>query len=126
MLWSKQLGLILLGVMKLPLMENFEFKKIGDDGRGVPTKDFMDRSFYLFSAFNWFLFKIYFSRRIALYFLQKIIIPFSQKMVETKLDDFEEELQMSQQMMIMLKTPWKKFKQSTEKIGRSAWYWARL
>lgn len=73
-------------------VSNFEFKKIGDDGKGVPTKDFMDKfSIYLAPLVP--LLKYVLVGILLFIFYKKIIIPFSQKMIETKLDDFEEDVQ---------------------------------
>ena len=73
-------------------VSNFEFKKIGEDGKGVVTKDFMDKfSIYLTPLIP--LLKYILVGALLFFFYKKVIIPFSQKMVESKLDDFEEEIQ---------------------------------
>ena len=72
-------------------VSNFEFKKIGDDGKGAPTKDFMDKvSIYLNPLLP--VFKYLVVGILLFVFYKKVILPFSQKMVETKLDDFDEDL----------------------------------
>lgn len=73
-------------------VSNFEFKPLSSDGTRAPTKDFVEKVSnyvgplvpilkYLVVAFLLFV------------FYKKVIIPFSQKMVETKLDDFEDEVE---------------------------------
>ncbi len=73
-------------------VSNFEFKPLSSDGTRAPTKDFVEKVSnyvgplvpilkYLVVAFLLFI------------FYKKVIIPFSQKMVETKLDDFEDEVE---------------------------------
>ena len=72
-------------------VSNFEFKKIGDDGKGAPTRDFMDKvSIYLNPLLP--VFKYLVVGILLFVFYKKVILPFSQKMVETKLDDFDEDL----------------------------------
>ena len=73
-------------------VSNFEFKPLSSDGTRVPTKDFMDKaSMYLGPLFP--LVKYLIVAILLFVFYKKVIIPFSQKMVETKLDDFEDEVE---------------------------------
>lgn len=96
-------------------VSNFEFKKIGDDGKGIPTKDFMDKfSVYLAPLIP--LLKYIFVGILLFIFYKKIIIPFSQKMVETKLDDFEEELQDVSTDDDNAEDTLEKFKQARKKV----------
>ncbi len=72
-------------------VSNFEFKKIGDDGKSAPTKDFMDKvSIYINPLLP--LIKYLFVGILLFVFYKKVILPFTQKMVETKLDDFDEDI----------------------------------
>lgn len=96
-------------------VSNFEFKKIGDDGRGVPTKDFMDKfSIYLAPLVP--LLKYVLVGILLFIFYKKIIIPFSQKMVETKLDDFEEDIQDVSTDDDHAEDTLEKFKQARKKV----------
>ena len=73
-------------------VSNFEFKPLSSDGTKIPTKDFMDKvSTYAGPIMP--LIKYLFVAILLFIFYKKIIIPFSQKMVETKLDDFEDQME---------------------------------
>ena len=73
-------------------VSNFEFKPLTSDGTRVPTKDFIDKaSNYVGPLLP--LFKYIIVGVLLFVFYKKVIIPFSQKMVETKLDDFEDEVE---------------------------------
>ena len=75
-------------------VSNFEFKPLSSDGTKIPTKDFMDKvSTYAGPIMP--LIKYLFVAILLFIFYKKIIIPFSQKMVETKLDDFEDQMEMT-------------------------------
>ena len=75
-------------------VSNFEFKPLSSDGTKIPTKDFMDKvSTYAGPIIP--LIKYLFVAILLFIFYKKIIIPFSQKMVETKLDDFEDQMEMT-------------------------------
>jgi len=96
-------------------VSNFEFKKIGDDGRGVPTKDFMDKfSMYLSPLVP--LVKYLLVGALLFVFYKKVIVPFTQKMVETKLDDFEEELEETKPDDDQAEDTLEKFKQARKKV----------
>lgn len=73
-------------------VSNFEFKPLSSDGTRVPTKDFMEKvSRYMTPLLP--LLKYLVVGILLFVFYKKVIIPFTQKMVETKLDDFEEEVE---------------------------------
>jgi flagellar M-ring protein FliF len=73
-------------------VSNFEFKPLSSDGTRVPTKDFIEKvSRYTMPLVP--LLKYLLVGVLLFVFYKKIIIPFSQKMVETKLDDFEDEVE---------------------------------
>jgi len=73
-------------------VSNFEFKPLSSDGTRVPTKDLMEKaSNYLGPLVP--LLKYVVVGILLFVFYKKVIIPFSQKMVETKLDDFEDEVE---------------------------------
>jgi len=96
-------------------VSNFEFKKIGDDGKGVPTKDFMDKfSVYLSPLVP--LLKYLLVGALLFVFYKKVIIPFSQKMVETKLDDFEDEIEDIKAEDDQAEDTLEKFKQARKKV----------
>lgn len=96
-------------------VSNFEFKKIGDDGKGVPTKDFMDKfSIYLSPLVP--LLKYLLVGILLFIFYKKVILPFSQKMVETKLDDFEEEIEEVKPDDDQVEDTLEKFKQARKKV----------
>lgn len=96
-------------------VSNFEFKKIGDDGKGVPTKDFMDKfSTYLSPLIP--LLKYLVVGALLFVFYKKVIIPFSQKMVETKLDDFEDEIEEIKAEDDQAEDTLEKFKQARKKV----------
>ena len=77
-------------------VSNFEFKPLSSDGTKIPTKDFMDKvSTYAGPIMP--LIKYLFVAILLFIFYKKIIIPFSQKMVETKLDDFEDQMEMTEE-----------------------------
>lgn len=96
-------------------VSNFEFKKIGDDGKGVPTKDFMDKfSTYLSPLIP--LLKYLVVGALLFIFYKKVIIPFSQKMVETKLDDFEDEIEEIKAEDDQAEDTLEKFKQARKKV----------
>jgi len=96
-------------------VSNFEFKKIGDDGRGVPTKDFMDKfSMYVSPLVP--LFKYLLAGILLFIFYKKVIVPFTQKMVETKLDDFEQEIDEIKTDDDQAEDTLEKFKQARKKV----------
>jgi flagellar M-ring protein FliF len=96
-------------------VSNFEFKKIGDDGRGVPTKDFMDKfSMYLSPLVP--LLKYLLAGALLFVFYKKVIMPFAQKMVETKLDDFEDEIEEAKPDDDQAEDTLEKFKQARKKV----------
>jgi len=96
-------------------VSNFEFKKIGDDGKGVPTKDFMDKfSIYVSPLVP--LIKYLLAGILLFIFYKKVIVPFTQKMVETKLDDFEEELDETKTDDDQAEDTLEKFKQARKKV----------
>ena len=73
-------------------VSNFEFKPLSSDGTRVATKDFMDKvSRYVTPLVP--LLKYLIVAILLFVFYKKVILPFSQKMVETKLDDFEDEVE---------------------------------
>jgi len=73
-------------------VSNFEFKPLSSDGTRAPTKDLMEKaSNYLGPLVP--LLKYVIVGILLFIFYKKVIIPFSQKMVETKLDDFEDEIE---------------------------------
>lgn len=73
-------------------VSNFEFKPLSSDGTRAPTKDLMEKaSNYLGPLVP--LLKYVIVGILLFIFYKKVIIPFSQKMVETKLDDFEDEVE---------------------------------
>lgn len=73
-------------------VSNFEFKPLSSDGTRVATKDFMDKvSRYVTPLVP--LLKYLMVAILLFVFYKKVILPFSQKMVETKLDDFEDEVE---------------------------------
>jgi len=73
-------------------VSNFEFKPLSSDGTRAPTKDLMEKaSNYLGPLVP--LLKYVVVGILLFIFYKKVIIPFSQKMVETKLDDFEDEIE---------------------------------
>jgi len=73
-------------------VSNFEFKPLSSDGTRAPTKDLMEKaSNYLGPLIP--LLKYVIVGILLFIFYKKVIIPFSQKMVETKLDDFEDEVE---------------------------------
>jgi len=73
-------------------VSNFEFKPLSSDGTRAPTKDMMDKvSNYVGPLVP--LLKYVIVGILLFFFYKKVIIPFSQKMVETKLDDFEDEIE---------------------------------
>ncbi|MDY0263867.1 MAG: flagellar basal-body MS-ring/collar protein FliF [Sulfurospirillum cavolei] len=73
-------------------VSNFEFKPLSSDGTRVATKDFMDKvSRYVTPLIP--LLKYLMVAILLFVFYKKVILPFSQKMVETKLDDFEDEVE---------------------------------
>lgn len=74
-------------------VSNFEFKPLSSDGTRAPTKDLMEKaSNYLGPLVP--LLKYVIVGILLFIFYKKVIIPFSQKMVETKLDDFEDEVEL--------------------------------
>jgi len=96
-------------------VSNFEFKKIGDDGKGVPTKDFMDKfSTYISPLAP--LIKYLLAGILLFIFYKKVIVPFTQKMVETKLDDFEEEPDEIRTDDDQAEDTLEKFKQARKKV----------
>ncbi len=96
-------------------VSNFEFKKIGDDGRGVPTKDFVDKfSSYLSPLVP--LIKYLLAGALLFVFYKKVIVPFSQKMVESRLDDFEEDIEESKPDDDQAEDTLEKFKQARKKV----------
>jgi len=96
-------------------VSNFEFKKIGDDGKGVPTKDFMDKfSMYVSPLVP--LAKYLLVGALLFIFYKKIIVPFTQKMVETKLDDFEEDIEEAKTDDDQAEDTLEKFKQARKKV----------
>jgi len=96
-------------------VSNFEFKKIGDDGKGVPTKDFMDKfSMYVSPLVP--LIKYLLAGILLFIFYKKVIVPFTQKMVETKLDDFEEEPDEIRTDDDQAEDTLEKFKQARKKV----------
>lgn len=73
-------------------VSNFEFKPLSSDGTRAPTKDLMDKvTNYVGPLVP--LLKYVIVGILLFAFYKKVIIPFSQKMVETKLDDFEDEIE---------------------------------
>lgn len=73
-------------------VSNFEFKPLSSDGTRVATKDFMEKvSRYVTPLVP--LLKYLIVAILLFVFYKKVILPFSQKMVETKLDDFEDEVE---------------------------------
>ncbi|WP_041963508.1 flagellar basal-body MS-ring/collar protein FliF [Sulfurospirillum cavolei] len=73
-------------------VSNFEFKPLSSDGTRVATKDFMEKvSRYVTPLVP--LLKYLMVAILLFVFYKKVILPFSQKMVETKLDDFEDEVE---------------------------------
>ncbi|DAB36035.1 MAG TPA: flagellar basal body M-ring protein FliF [Sulfurospirillum cavolei] len=73
-------------------VSNFEFKPLSSDGTRVATKDFMEKvSRYVMPLVP--LLKYLMVAILLFVFYKKVILPFSQKMVETKLDDFEDEVE---------------------------------
>lgn len=73
-------------------VSNFEFKPLSSDGTRVPTKDFIEKvSRYVLPLVP--LLKYLLVGVLLFVFYKKVIIPFSRKMVETKLDDFEDEIE---------------------------------
>ena len=73
-------------------VSNFEFKPLSSDGTRAPTKDLMDKvTNYVGPLVP--LLKYVIVGILLFAFYKKVIIPFSQKMVETKLDDFEDEVE---------------------------------
>lgn len=73
-------------------VSNFEFKPLSSDGTRVATKDFMEKvSRYVTPLVP--LLKYLMVAILLFIFYKKVILPFSQKMVETKLDDFEDEVE---------------------------------
>jgi flagellar M-ring protein FliF len=96
-------------------VSNFEFKKIGDDGKGVPTKDFMDKfSMYVSPLVP--LVKYLLAGILLFIFYKKVIVPFTQKMVETKLDDFEQEIDETKTDDDQAEDTLEKFKQARKKV----------
>ena len=96
-------------------VSNFEFKKIGDDGKGVPTKDFIDKlTTYINPLVP--LLKYLVVAILLFVFYKQVIIPFSQKMVETKLDDFEEEIEDVRADDDQVEDTLEKFKQARKKV----------
>ena len=73
-------------------VSNFEFKPLASDGTRAPTKDLMEKvSNYVGPLVP--LLKYLIVGILLFVFYKKVIIPFSNKMVETKLDDFEDEIE---------------------------------
>lgn len=73
-------------------VSNFEFKPLSSDGTRAPTKDMMDKvSNYVGPLVP--LLKYFIVAILLFAFYKKVIIPFSHKMVETKLDDFEDDIE---------------------------------
>lgn len=70
---------------------NFQFKKIGEDGKELAPKNFLE-SFLGYASPIVPILKYLLVAGLLFVFYKKVIVPFSQKMVETKLDDFEEEV----------------------------------
>ena len=73
-------------------VSNFEFKPLSSDGTRAPTKDMMEKvTNYVGPLVP--LLKYVIVGILLFIFYKKVIIPFTQKMVETKLDDFEDEIE---------------------------------
>lgn len=73
-------------------VSNFEFKPLSSDGTRAPTKDLVDKvSNYMGPLVP--LVKYLIVGILLFVFYKKVIIPFSNKMVETKLDDFEDDVE---------------------------------
>lgn len=73
-------------------VSNFEFKPLSSDGTRAPTKDLVDKvSNYMGPLVP--LLKYLIVGILLFVFYKKVIIPFSNKMVETKLDDFEDDVE---------------------------------
>lgn len=96
-------------------VSNLEFKPLSSDGTRVPPKSFMEEVLsYLIKLTP--LLKYILVAGLLFIFYKKVILPFSQKMVETKLDDFEDEVEPIKLEDESVEDTLEKFKEARKKV----------
>ncbi|AFL67563.1 flagellar basal-body MS-ring/collar protein FliF [Sulfurospirillum barnesii] len=96
-------------------VSNLEFKPLSSDGTRLPAKSTTEKIFTYAMALSPIL-KYIVVAVLLFIFYKKVILPFSQKMVETKLDDFEDELEPVKVDDESVEDTLEKFKEARKKV----------
>ncbi len=96
-------------------VSNLEFKPLANDGTRLPPKSTSEEIFSYFILLIPLL-KYVVVAILLFIFYKKVILPFSQKMVETKLDDFEDEVEAVKVDDESVEDTLEKFKEARKKV----------
>ena len=96
-------------------VSNLEFKPLANDGTRLPPKSTSEQIFSYFILLIPLL-KYVVVAILLFIFYKKVILPFSQKMVETKLDDFEDEVEAVKVDDESIEDTLEKFKEARKKV----------
>lgn len=96
-------------------VSNLEFKPLANDGTRLPPKSTSEQIFSYFILLIPLL-KYVVVAILLFIFYKKVILPFSQKMVETKLDDFEDEVEAVKVDDESVEDTLEKFKEARKKV----------
>ncbi|NCC82444.1 MAG: flagellar M-ring protein FliF, partial [Clostridia bacterium] len=96
-------------------VSNLEFKPLANDGTRLPPKSTAEQIFSYFVLLIPLL-KYVVVAVLLFIFYKKVILPFSQKMVETKLDDFEDEVEPVKVDDESVEDTLEKFKEARKKV----------
>jgi flagellar M-ring protein FliF len=96
-------------------VSNLEFKPLANDGTRLPPKSTSEQIFSYFILLIPLL-KYVVVAILLFIFYKKVILPFSQKMVETKLDDFEDEVEPVKVDDESVEDTLEKFKEARKKV----------
>ncbi|MBN1838995.1 MAG: flagellar M-ring protein FliF [Campylobacterales bacterium] len=96
-------------------VSNLEFKPLANDGTRLPPKSTPEQIFGYFVLLIPLL-KYVVVAILLFIFYKKVILPFSQKMVETKLDDFEDEVEPIKVDDESVEDTLEKFKEARKKV----------